>query len=57
MFRLLILLLLMSSCEKDEFMGNSIKPAKVTEVKKKKKKKTKRKRIKFFRKILYKAQA
>ena len=30
----------MSSCEKDEFMGNSIKPAKVTEVKK----------------ILYKAQ-
>jgi hypothetical protein len=55
MFRLLIILLLMSSCEKDEFMGNSIKPAKVTEVKKKKK--TKRKRIKFFRKILYKAQA
>ena len=40
MFRLLIILLLMSSCEKDEFMGNSIKPAKVTEVKK----------------ILYKAQ-
>lgn len=56
MIRLLIILLLMSSCEKDEFMGNSIKPPKTIEVNKKKKPTKKRKRIRFFKRKSYKAQ-
>jgi hypothetical protein len=50
MFRILILLLIISSCEKDDFIGNSVEPVKVTEIKKEGNNPPKKRKFRLFKK-------
>lgn len=49
MFRVLILLVVISSCEKDNFIGNSVEPVNFTESTKGKKVYPKKRKIRLFK--------
>jgi hypothetical protein len=54
MVRFLILLLIISSCEKDGFIGNSVEPLNVTEIKKEGHRPPKKRKFRLFKRKRYK---
>ena len=54
MVRFLILLLVISSCEKDGFIGNSVEPLNVTEIKKEGHCPPKKRKFRLFKRKPYK---
>jgi hypothetical protein len=50
MFRILILLLVISSCEKDGFIGDSVEPINVTKIKKEGYHPPKKRKFRLFKK-------
>jgi len=50
MFRILILLLIISSCEKEDFIANSVEPLNVTEIKKEGHRPLRKRKFRLFKK-------